>query len=409
MVTEDTNSGLIKETETEDKSQRHWTSISNVRTTEKKIDKGCKIDRTPEDGVLLIVPVVIKGKVCKALIDSGATRCFVSPSCMTVAGLQGKRSDTFLELGNGQRVLSRGYVPEVPVTLSGHTSTVDMTVTSLLHDVDVVLGVTWLKSVRPIIDWFSGEVYIPDSVSTSLIHGEWLQAAVKAGTVIVLSSSEKLKELQDERVREGLSIIKTPQFWQMKKVESERLWTISPSGGSSYCTILTDTKTDDCNKLNCEDADKLFVKRLCNNAALPRRGTDGSAGYDLSAAQECIVPAKGKGIVKTGLAISFPPGMYARIAPRSGLAVKKFIDVGAGVIDQDYRGEVGVVLFNHGDSDFQVKQGDRIAQLILEKIETPVVQEVQELNETNEVLVVLGAQGLSNPVVSHPIINRFLY
>ena len=89
-----------------------------------------------------------------------------------------------------------------------------------------------------------------------------------------------------------MSIIKTPQFWQMKKVESERLWTISPSGGSSYCTILMDAKTDDCKKVNCEDADKLFVKRLCNNAALPRRGTDGSAGCDLSAAQELIVLQK---------------------------------------------------------------------------------------------------------------------
>ena len=131
---------------------------------------------------------------------------------MTVAGLQGKISDTFLELGNGQHVLSRGYVPEVPVKLLGHTSTVDMTVTSLLHDVDLVLGMTWLKSVPPIIDWFRGEFYIPDSVSTSLIHGEWLQATVKAGTVIVLSSSEKLKELQDERVREGMSVIKTLTF-----------------------------------------------------------------------------------------------------------------------------------------------------------------------------------------------------
>ena len=132
-------------------------------------------------------------------------------------------------------------------------------------------------------------------------------------------------------------------------------------------------KNDDCGKIIDQDTDKLFVKRLCNNAALPRRGTDGSAGYDLSAAQDCVIPAKGKGIVKTGLAISFPPGLYARIAPRSGLVVKKFIDVGAGVVDQDYRGEVGVVLFNHSDVDFKVKQGDKIAQLILEKIKTPVV------------------------------------
>ena len=86
--------------------------------------------------------------------------------------------------------------------------------------------------------------------------------------------------------------------------------------------------------------------------------------------------------MKTGLSISFPTGLYARIAPRLGLALKKFVDVGAGVIDGDYRGEVGVVLFNHGDQDFEVKMGDRIAQLILEKIDTPPVEEVQDLDDT---------------------------
>ena len=86
--------------------------------------------------------------------------------------------------------------------------------------------------------------------------------------------------------------------------------------------------------------------------------------------------------MKTGLAISFSAGLYARIAPRLGLALKRFIDVGAGVVDADYRGEVGVVLFNHGDQDFQVKMGDRIAQLILEKIDTPPVKEVHDLDDT---------------------------
>ena len=98
--------------------------------------------------------------------------------------------------------------------------------------------------------------------------------------------------------------------------------------------------------------------------------------------------------MKTGLSISFPPGLYARIAPRSGLALKRFIDVGAGVVDADYRGEVGVVLFNHGDQDFEVKMGDRIAQLILERIDTPPVEEVQGLDSTvrgsQEDLVALG-------------------
>ena len=84
----------------------------------------------------------------RALVDSGASRCFISPSALQVLGLQGRRSDTFLELGNGQRVLSRGYVPEVPVTVGGHTSSTNLTVTSLLHDSDVILGMTWLQVVR---------------------------------------------------------------------------------------------------------------------------------------------------------------------------------------------------------------------------------------------------------------------
>ena len=71
--------------------------------------------------------------------------------------------------------------------------------------------------------------------------------------------------------------------------------------------------------------------------------------------------SKGQRTSETGLAISFPVGLYARIAPRSRLALKRFIDVGAGVVDGDYRGEVGVVLFNHGDQDFEVKMGNRIA------------------------------------------------
>lgn len=69
-------------------------------------------------------------------------------------------------------------------------------------------------------------------------------------------------------------------------------------------------------------------------------------------------------------------------APRSGLALKHAIDVGAGVIDADYRGPVGVILFNHSDVDFEVKAGDRIAQMILEKIVTPEVMEVEDLDST---------------------------
>ena len=112
----------------------------------------------------------------------------------------------------------------------------------------------------------------------------------------------------------------------------------------------------------------LRIKKLSEFATLPKRGTPLSAGYDLAAAYDTTIPARGKGIVKTDLAMAVPPTCYGRIAPRSSLAWKKHIDVGAGVIDADYRGNVGVVLFNHSDTDLEVKHGDRVAQLILERI-----------------------------------------
>ncbi|TXG53126.1 hypothetical protein EZV62_022295 [Acer yangbiense] len=126
----------------------------------------------------------------------------------------------------------------------------------------------------------------------------------------------------------------------------------------------------------------LRVKKLSEKAVLPSRGSPLAAGYDLSSATETKVPAGGKALVPTDLNIAIPVGTYARVAPRSGLAWKHSIDVGAGVIDADYRGPVGVILFNYSDADFEVKVGDRIAQLIIEKITTPDVLEVEDLDST---------------------------
>lgn len=126
----------------------------------------------------------------------------------------------------------------------------------------------------------------------------------------------------------------------------------------------------------------LLIKKLSDKARTPTRGSSLSAGYDLYSAERKIVPARGKALVDTQLSIAVPAGTYGRVAPRSGLASKHMIDTGAGVIDADYRGTVFVLLFNYSDKDFQIEEGDRIAQLILEKIVTPDVVEVQDLEET---------------------------
>ncbi|GFR52482.1 hypothetical protein Agub_g15052 [Astrephomene gubernaculifera] len=141
--------------------------------------------------------------------------------------------------------------------------------------------------------------------------------------------------------------------------------------------------------------EKLLVKKLSDKATLPKRGSAGAAGYDLASAEEKVVPARGKALIKTDIAIRVPKGTYGRVAPRSGLASKNFIDTGAGVIDEDYRGNVGVLLFNHSDEDFQVKVGDRVAQLVLERIAVPDVAEVEELDSTER-----GANGYGSTGVA---------
>ena len=147
----------------------------------------------------------------------------------------------------------------------------------------------------------------------------------------------------------------------------------------------------------CVSNTKLYVKRLSANAILPRSATTHAAGYDLysSHATELIVPARGRLLIPTDLSICFPYGTYGRIAPRSGLAYKNGIDVGGGVIDFDYRGAVGILLFNHSDVNFSVNYGDRVAQLICEKIETIVVEEVLDLNTTERGTNGFGSTGVS--------------
>ncbi|KAH7163263.1 dUTP diphosphatase [Dactylonectria estremocensis] len=135
----------------------------------------------------------------------------------------------------------------------------------------------------------------------------------------------------------------------------------------------------------------LQIKKLSDKGRLPTRGSAFAAGYDLYAARDTTIPARGKALVDTDISMAIPDGTYGRIAPRSGLASKNFIDTGAGVIDADYRGQVKVLLFNHAAADFEIKEGDRIAQLILERIYTPEVVEVEELAES-----VRGAGGFGS-------------
>lgn len=133
----------------------------------------------------------------------------------------------------------------------------------------------------------------------------------------------------------------------------------------------------------------LLFEKLDKDAVIPVRSTPGSAGYDLSSKKNStttVVPARGKAIVKTGLRVNIPDGYYGRIAARSSVAWKNCINVGGGVIDRDYEGDVGVILFNLSeDEKFVIEPGKRVAQLILEKIITPPVYELVRNTKTGRV------------------------
>ena len=126
----------------------------------------------------------------------------------------------------------------------------------------------------------------------------------------------------------------------------------------------------------------MFVKKLSTSSQLPTRSSPFAAGYDLTSTLSTTIPPGKRSLIPTGISIAIPSGHYARIAPRSGLAWRGGLQVGAGVVDEDYRGEVKVLLFNQGSEDVDIKEGDRVAQLILEKISTPDVIEVSELPDT---------------------------
>jgi dUTP pyrophosphatase len=127
-----------------------------------------------------------------------------------------------------------------------------------------------------------------------------------------------------------------------------------------------------------EDADILQFRKLSPLAIAPRRTTSNSAGLDLYNPRPFKISAGCRLALNLDLQIRLPRGTYGRIAPRSGMTLRYGLDVGAGVIDPDYTGNLGVILFNHSDEDLVFTKGFRIAQLICEKIVIPKMIEVKK-------------------------------
>jgi len=131
---------------------------------------------------------------------------------------------------------------------------------------------------------------------------------------------------------------------------------------------------------------KVLVKKLNTKAELPKYKTEGSSGMDLMALIENPITIKpqNSALIPTGLSIAIPKDTEIQIRPRSGLAVKSSISIlnTPGTIDSDYRGEIKIILFNHGKEEFTVNNNDRIAQMILMPVLKAEFKEVEELPKT---------------------------
>lgn len=130
-------------------------------------------------------------------------------------------------------------------------------------------------------------------------------------------------------------------------------------------------------------ADSLKFLKLHPAARLPTRSSKYAAGLDLYSVEDTTIFAGERAMVRTGLSVAIPPGYYGRVAPRSGLAAEHGVNVLAGVIDSDYRGEIICVLINHGREIVHLEAGRRVAQLVIESIIMPQAEWVGRLDETD--------------------------
>ncbi|MEO9634212.1 MAG: dUTP diphosphatase [Parasphingorhabdus sp.] len=140
------------------------------------------------------------------------------------------------------------------------------------------------------------------------------------------------------------------------------------------------------------------AKRLesAGDLPLPSYETSGSAGMDVRAAEEAVIAPGNRALVGTGFAFAIPAGYEIQVRPRSGLALKKGVSIPntPGTIDSDYRGELKVILINHGAEDFMIQRGDRIAQIIVAPVQRAILMEVADLDETERGSGGFGSTGI---------------
>ena len=273
-----------------------------------------------------------------ALVDSGAGGRFINRKYAELLELPTQKLNKPVIARNVDGTIT-SYV-DLLLKVDGRTVNTQLLITELSSQ-QIILGFPWLREHNPDINWQTGEF-------------KWQPL-----------KPLKVKRYHEEPMRHTKQLVKQELNEMEQPIQS------------------------------IEANDSLLVKLHSDQAQIPRRGSTNATGYDLFSGEDKVVPSLGKALIDTQISITVPPGTYRRIAPRSGLVSKHMIATGAGVIDADYHGVVFVLLFNHSNESFEVKKGDRVAQLVLEKNATPNLEEVTDLGSTDRGQRGFGSTGES--------------
>ena len=334
---------------------------------------------------LLFLPVQIGPKTHYALLDSGASDSFISAEVVKQSALRllPLKTPVKVRVANGQ-LISVSHFVRVTVVIGTLKTRLFLRV--IPTPLPIVLGYPFLFFFNPHINWKARTITITvgkreHTVPVAQAKGFPLQPLMEKG----------LTNLQQE-VAELDAVIAAPIIPTPSEDVQTRL--VLDHAFAQSAVVKPQSGR--------EQTEQLMITKLSDDAVMPRKSSLNAAGFDLASSVDSVVPANGRALIPTDLAMVVPQGTYGRIAPRSGLAVKHFLSVGAGVIDADYRGNVKVLLFNHGDLDFHVSKGDRIAQLLLERIASPTVVLAPNLPSTARGAAGFGSTGVSSPPPLHP-------
>src|SRR4029077_12141892 len=306
-------------------------AATDIRT--KGIDQDNILDKKSEH---MVIEVKVNNIPARALVDqqtTGASLISTTYASMHNLPTIPLHDDVQVNLAlQGSRGRSTHYVT-VNLDIGGYTEQVTFLVAALA-DWDIILGEPLLRTLNANIDVSQRKVTIKPMTSTTPITIE--------DTI--------------HRRRRNNAI-------------------------TTYQVSLSTTDTT-----NKHEPNQLMVKLLSKHARLPTKESNDAAGYDLYCSDDQVIPEHSRQLVDTNIAIAIPhttngSPLYARIAPRSGLSLKG-LDIGAGVIDSDYRGPIKVLVINNSDQPYEIKQGQRFAQLILECIDNPTCIQVNELPTT---------------------------